>query len=304
MHRIAIGIPTYKRPEMLKKLIQSIIESHLDTGLLKEVNLLIVDNDRDKSAEKTVNEFKETIDPFIKIYYCCFPQKGLANVRNHIIIKSIQLVPDFLVFIDDDEYVTINWISELVKVIVEKNADAVRGPVLAQLDTNASKSIRALFVREKYADKTRLSKWSTGNLMLRVSTLVKNEIWFDSRFNDIGSEDYFFGIQMMKKGACIYWAANALVYENIPEKRATLQWIIKRTFREATTYTYIQKIEKKYAELIKKLFISIYYTILGGMASLFCLLFTNRFRYWGILKITEGVGGIVGLLNGKYREYK
>ncbi len=54
MYEIAICIPTYKRLAMLEKLIQSIAQNRIDTGLIKNVNILIVDNDLEKTAEKVI----------------------------------------------------------------------------------------------------------------------------------------------------------------------------------------------------------------------------------------------------------
>ena len=41
-----------------------------------------------------------------KLHYHNYPIKGLSNVRNEIMEKALLLDPDFVVFVDDDEYVT------------------------------------------------------------------------------------------------------------------------------------------------------------------------------------------------------
>ena len=107
---------------------------------------------------------------------------------------------------------------------------------------------------------------------------------------------------MIKKGASIFWAAKAITYESIPTSRATLTWLMKRRYRVAGTFTYILKIEKLYVKLIKKLMISMYFIFSGIISLIIFLPFT--FRYWGILKIAEGLGGLAGFFNIRFKEYK
>jgi glycosyltransferase involved in cell wall biosynthesis len=61
MYNITICIPTYKRPEMLKKLVQSIVENNINKTLIKEVNIIVADNDAEKTAESLINELKKKI---------------------------------------------------------------------------------------------------------------------------------------------------------------------------------------------------------------------------------------------------
>ena len=138
---------------------------------------------------------------------------------------------------------------------------------------------------------------------MRRTSLQKFGIWFDNRFNTTGSEDSFFGIQLLKKDAKIYWAAKAIAYETIPENRAKLDWLMKRNYRVAGTFTYILKVEKEYFKLVRKAVVSCIYVFIGFFAIVLMLLPFKR-RYWGILKLSEGLGGIAGLGNKIYSEYE
>lgn len=301
--KIVICIPTYRRAIMLTRLLQSIIECHVDRSLIGEVSVIVVDNDKGRSAENIVDEFARKYSQTHLIKYCNFPVKGLSNVRNELLNRAFLVDPDFIIFIDDDEYVTFHWLDGLFKAMMENHADAVRGPVIAKLKNGVKRGVAKLFERKGYPDNTRLSLWTTGNLMLRTTSLVNYNVRFDERFNQTGSEDYYFGLQMAKKGASLYWAAEAIAYEDIPEKRSTLKWVIKRTFRGAVMYAYVQVIEKNYLKMTKKALVSLVYILMGIPASVL-IVFQYKFKYWGLLKLTEGIGGIVGLFNGTYKEYK
>lgn len=287
---------------MLKQLLFSIFDNKMDMSLINEMDIIIVDNDIEKSAETVVTGINEDAGRAKKILYYNYPVKGLSNVRNELLNRAFHLDPDFIIFIDDDEYVTPGWLDELLETILSSDADCVRGPVIAKLDQNVSKYIAYFFRRQEHPDNSEIYSLATGNLIMRRESLEKFNIWFDNRFNSTGSEDSFFGIQLMKKGATIFWAANAIVYETIPAYRATLKWLIRRMYNGALSYTYILKLEKKYLGLLKKTVISGGY-ILVGIIALVTAPFPFRWKYWSILKISEGLGGFAGLFSILFHEY-
>jgi succinoglycan biosynthesis protein ExoM len=302
MYKIVICIPTYRRPAMLEQLLFSIFDNKMDMSLIKEMDIIIVDNDIEKSAETVVNSINEDIGRPGKLIYYNYPVKGLSNVRNELLNQAFLLNPDFIIFIDDDEFVTTNWANELIKSIVSNNADASMGPVIAKLGEPVSKYISYFFRRKDHPDNSRVFKFATGNLIMRRVSIEKFNVRVDNRFNSTGSEDSFFGIQLMKKGARVYWAAKAVVYETIPENRATLNWLIKSHYNHALTYTYILKLEREYFLLIKKTLVSSWYFLTGSLA-LLAFLFPFKWKYWGILKTAESLGGFAGLFSIHFHEY-
>jgi succinoglycan biosynthesis protein ExoM len=303
MNKIAICIPTYKRPLMLRKLVSSIIECKLNKSLIKDVNIIIVDNDIDRTAELTVEELKREYNAVFNLQYTNYPVKGLSNVRNELIKNALMLAPDFLVFVDDDEYVTPDWLNELVKSVISNKADITMGPVLTEKNNKIPDTISCWLDRPNYPNNTSLKFLRTGNVIIDVKSLQTNQIRFDPRFNHTGGEDAFFGIQMLKKGATILWASNAIVYETVSEDRANINWLARRYYNGANIFTYILKIEKEYLKLSKKVAIS-FINILAGFFSLVIIPIPIRKRYWGLLKLSEGMGGLAGFFSIRYGEYK
>jgi glycosyltransferase involved in cell wall biosynthesis len=303
MNNIAICIPTYKRQDLLRQLLESINRCNVDKTIVGSIQILVVDNDAERTAELVIDDMNKLGHCRHKLHYYNYAVKGLANVRNEMIDRGLELNPDFLVFIDDDEYVTENWINELVTTVINNNADAARGPVFAKQTNSVPESISVLLERENYENNTRLSKWTTGNLIIRRTSLEKFNVRFDKRFNSTGSEDTYFGMQMSKLGATIYWAAHAVTYEVIPAKRTRLMWFIRRAYRSADMYMFILKLEKDYLRIFKKILVSFAYIFSGIIASVL-LFFPVKYRYWGILKVSDGIGALAGLLNIHYNEYK
>lgn len=302
MYNIVIGIPTYKRSLMLKKLILSIIDCNINKSLIKDINIIVVDNDIDKSAEKIVKELIDRFYGIHKLNYYNYPVKGLSNVRNELFNKALEFNPDYIVGIDDDEYPASDWLNQLLLTITTLNADIIQGPVIPVFENEVSPYISNWFKYKKLKNHKRLKFFWTSNFIISVSFLLKHKIKFDERFNITGSEDSYFGVNALKKGAKIFWASNAIIYETIPAKRAKLKWLIKRRYNSANTFTYILKLEKNYFGLLKKTLISLVYFLSGGLA-LVAIPLPFRWKYWGILKISESLGGFAGLVGIQYHEY-
>lgn len=303
MYSIVICVPTYKRPLMLEKLIQSIANCNMDKSLIHELNIVIIDNDIKKTAEKTVYRLKDKYYSEINIFYYSLPEKGLSNIRNELIKKSLIFMPDFIVFIDDDEYADSKWLNELLTTIITNDADMAMGPVIPVFDNIVSSSISYWFKRQHFNNNSRIDAVATNNLIIRMDSLQKYNVWFDSRFNKTGGEDSYFGKIMIKKGAKAYWSRNAIVYETISKNRSNIHWLIRRYYNGANNYTYILKIDRDYSKLIIKILVSIFYILIGAFLFLL-ILFPIKKKYWGLLKIAEGAGGIAALFSLRYNEYK
>ncbi|MEO9892800.1 glycosyltransferase family 2 protein [Aurantibacter sp.] len=302
MHHIVIGIPTYKRPEMLAKLIRSIYLSIFDSSIIGKVDILVVDNDIDKSAEKVSNDLRKICPVKFNFIYHSFAIKGLSNVRNEILKESIKLNPKYIVFVDDDEYVTKDWLNELVKLAEKNDADIVQGPNIPVFESNINDSISHHFDYLDFDHDQKISDFESNNVLLKTQFIIENKLSFDERFNITGGEDSYFGVQAMEKKAKNYWSKNAVVYETIPDSRANLSWLIKRTFRSASTYTYMLKLQNNVKLLVKKVGVSMFYLLTGLLALPFSLIpFKNRF--WGILAISDSLGALSGMINLRYNEY-
>jgi glycosyltransferase involved in cell wall biosynthesis len=302
-YNICICIPTYKRPDILSQLLRSVQQCSINRTLIDIITIIIVDNDANKTAETISSKIKDQLTRPFELHYFNYSVKGLANVRNELIKKAFLFQPDFLAFIDDDEYVSEQWLNELLTAVIQNNTDAARGPVLASIPVGISKSKRHLLQREKHNNNEIISTWTTGNLMIRRSSLEKYGVWFDSHFNKTGSEDTYFGMQMARKGASIVWAANAITYEVIPENRTNIKWFIKRKYRGASTFMYMLMLDREYLKVTKKIAVSLIY-VLAALPSLLLLVSSSEKKYWGVLKLSEGVGGFTGLFRLRYGEYK
>lgn len=287
---------------MLEELISSILVCNTDRSLISGVTIIIVDNDELLSASSVTGSLIEDLKGSWVIRYSTFPEKGLANVRNELLRKAFELNPDFIVFVDDDEKVTQEWLNELVKTALRNHGDMVMGPVISLLAGRTSRYISCWIERPTFSNNAEMDFIRTGNLLINAVSLKQKNVWFDERFNFTGGEDSYFGKQMIKKGAKIYWAAKAVVHETVPEGRANIRWLIKRYYNGANIYTRILKLENQYFKLFKKILVSFVYIMIGFMASIVFFI-PLRKKYWGLLRLSEGIGSVAGLLSIEYNEY-
>jgi cellulose synthase/poly-beta-1,6-N-acetylglucosamine synthase-like glycosyltransferase len=287
---------------MLQKLLSSISDCSVDRSLIGDVDINVLDNDPDKSAEGTICGFKLKADLFFKINYFHYSEKGLSNVRNELFRIASKQNPDYIVSIDDDEFVTKDWLTELVNTVKATGGEIAEGPVIASFTDPVPDHISWWFRREDYADKQQVEIFRSGNYIIDAGFLADNNLEFDSRFNSRGSEDSFFGYNAMKKGAKIFWAARAVAYESVPAERANLAWIMKRRFRGGNNFMFKLIIEKQYSRILRKSFISIIYLI-AGILTLWFILIPSKFRFWGLLKISEGTGSLSSLINISSKGY-
>src|SRR5690606_15563812 len=138
-----------KRPDMLKRTLQSILDNDLQGEGNWRVDIVVVDNDTDRTAESTTKSVRVPENSFFKIHYHSFGQKGLSKVRNTLIEKALALQPKFDVFIDDDEYASVNWIKSLVNTDNQEKSDMVMGPVPTVLDKPLPEFLTVWFKQPK-----------------------------------------------------------------------------------------------------------------------------------------------------------
>src|SRR5436190_5149144 len=100
---VSVCICTYKRLPLLTRLLAELAAQ--DTDDLFTYSVVVADNDRERSAERVVDEFAAAGSP-IGVSYCVQPQQNIALTRN----TAIEHAPgDFIAFIDDDEWPTRRW---------------------------------------------------------------------------------------------------------------------------------------------------------------------------------------------------
>jgi glycosyltransferase involved in cell wall biosynthesis len=227
---ISVCICTYKRPELLHKLL-----SHLscqNTGGLFTYSIVIADNDSNQSAKPVVEEARSPSRPDIQ--YCIEPRQNIALARNTAVANASG---DFLAFIDDDEFPIDDWLLRLFTARQHYGVDGVLGPVKRYFDqtppTWLAKS--TFYVRPIFPTGTKVD-WQesrTGNVLLRQQLVVDDAMPFRPQFR--AGEDNDFFRRQIEKGRTFIWSQDADVFEIVPPVRWSRRYLMRKALLRGAT---------------------------------------------------------------------
>jgi succinoglycan biosynthesis protein ExoM len=228
LKQVSICICTYKRPELLKRLLQALEQQ--ETGGLFVYSIVVADNDSGRSAESLVSWF--AAKSAIPITYCMEPQQNISLTRNRAIANASG---DFIAFIDDDEFPAERWLLTLFEACDKYTADGVLGPVKCHFDQKPP----AWVIKGKFYERPTyptgfVIHWTqgrTGNVLLRRQILRDAES-FSPEFHRAGDQDFF--RRMIAKGYVFVWCNEAVAYEVVPPIRWTRSFMLKRALLRGT----------------------------------------------------------------------
>lgn len=258
----SVCIATYKRPKLLEKLIDSLSKQELPESV--ELEVIIVDNDKLESAKEVVKRAEKKIE--LNLRYFAQPVKNISLTRN-IAVKEAK--GDYILFIDDDEIASREWVNNLYKTIIEYKADAVFGRVISYFDSNTPEWVKNCSIYNRPSPNTGSIATSTrtGNVIIKTSLLRSLDGPFAVEYGVTGGSDtQLFGI-LRKKGAKFVNCHEATTYEYVPPERANLKWLILRSFRTGNNFARRQIEFKKNL----KFFIRLQYIFIGTTYSIISL---------------------------------
>ena len=118
---ITICVCTFQRPALLARLLARLQEQ--DTRGRFTFDIVVVDNDRKRSAKRVVEELNKTMKT--PLTYDCEPEQNIALARNRAMTHA---AGTFIAFIDDDE-VPAGPAGPLDLACLRFRTDGVLGPV-------------------------------------------------------------------------------------------------------------------------------------------------------------------------------
>ncbi|MCK5507325.1 MAG: glycosyltransferase family 2 protein [Desulfobacterales bacterium] len=228
---VSVCICTFRRPALLANLLNSLKCQDLDPGIHFEV--VVVDNDRNRSAEDTVRKFQ--LQAEVRVIYDCEPEQNISLTRNRTIRNADG---NFIAFIDDDEFPCKNWLLLLYRLLKQCEFDGVLGPVIPEFPSGTPEWLRKgnFFDRRRLPTGTRITERDgrTGNVLFRRSIFGEDELWFDPVYGRTGGEDSDFFRRQFGRGRVFLWCDEAVVYENVPEDRWKISFHLKKYLRLGT----------------------------------------------------------------------
>jgi succinoglycan biosynthesis protein ExoM len=296
----SICIATYKRTELLDRLLTSISEQVLPDDVNLEV--IIVDNDCEGGAAPIVRRRQD--ERQISFQYFLQPVKNISLTRNMAVANASG---DYLFFIDDDEVAMPAWVSTLLDAAAEHQADAVFGPVFPTFDHDAPEWIRkgaAVLLGTMSRTPEVVSGW-TGNCLIRARILEGIPGPFDPEYGNTGGEDTELFSKLLRKGARFIYCGEARVHEYCPPERTRLSYLLKRGLKGGNSYT-----RRKIAASERKAVVRttmLLKAVTFGCASLALSIITLPSAIWRTywqMKLAANVGRFMAVFGQHYKSYK
>ena len=236
--RVLIAIPTFRRPDGLRRLLAAIAK--METAA--EIKVLVADNEGAGAGTDVVKELAKSYR--FPIDVIAVPERGLSSVRNAMITcarKDETL--DYVAMIDDDEWPSASWIDNLVAMQRTTGAGIVGGPNLPVFTPGAPgwAAHCPLFISDDMPDGTVEIVWGTCNLLLHKSAFAHSDSnLFDPTFNQSGGEDVDAFMRLKAAGHRFAWSRSAVVWDDVPASRTTMGWITRRAFRIGNSNMLVQ----------------------------------------------------------------
>ncbi len=230
--KVVIGVPTYKRPLGIRRLLDSISKQISDF----EPIVLVADNEGDNGVGcATVQEILEKGYPF-PLKVIGVNERGISQVRNALMQEAFDnMQADLLAMIDDDEWVEPQWIASLVKVQQQTHADVVGGSVAPEFEEAPPAWAKGLNIYYQTKETTSgcvpLVSGTTNVLLSRSIVDRYPKERFDPFYSLVGGGDKEYFTRLKRCGATFAFAHEAQAHELFGASRLTKEWAIERAYR-------------------------------------------------------------------------
>jgi len=299
MH-IAICIATFKRPKLLKQLLEGLSGMSFERMDEPVIQIVVADNDGSGGAEEVcrVNMSRWPLT------YRIEPRRGIAQARNCALREASQA--DFVAFIDDDEIPDPQWLEELLLAQAKYLADVVSGPVRPSFTSDVPGWVKRgrFFDSPDYTTGQVLNWCATNNALVARAVFAKVQC-FDEQFQLSGADDLHFFSRVHRAGLKIVWTVQAVVSESIAIDRANFGWLLRRSYRGGNCFVLVESaLDRKFATRIMR-FVKACMRIVQGSFEMLGVAFQGQVQLVRAMRrISLGVGMLAGLADVKYQPYR
>ncbi len=296
----SVCIATYKRSQFLRKLLDSLLIQNLLDYI--KLQVIVVDNDMEKSAEHIVKEYKDS--DRINFEYFVQPEKNISLTRN-VAVRNAN--GEYLLFIDDDEEADKNWVASYIEALNKYKADGVFGPVFPSFHDGAPGWIKesGFFTKDCPPTGETAVFTRTSSCIIKAVLIKSEPVPFDPAYGITGGEDVHLFTRLKRKGANFISSKEAIVTEFIPSERTTIKWLLKKSFQTGNSATR-RMIENANNKLIKKTELfsrAILFEIISFILFIIHLPSKKLSTKW-LMKFASNAGHLIAVIGFNYKGYK
>jgi glycosyltransferase involved in cell wall biosynthesis len=241
---VCVAIVTYRRANALREVLGALLTIERPANC--SLHILIVDNDPNRSAEAVVKGFSQNAT--WPTDYLVEPRRGIPFARNRCLAEAVGVNADALVFIDDDELPSPQWLARLVGHYRTTGCQLIGGPVAMQAEPNGALSLwqRAVFAsivawvnRKARRSKRKADRGSpitvvTNNWLCDFRFISDKKLRFRTDHAASGGSDAVFFREAVAKGVRHGWCPDAVVYDRLPVQRVSLAYQFRRARAQST----------------------------------------------------------------------
>lgn len=211
---------------------------HIERPAGMDVEFVVVENGSRKTLNEVIQAERNRPADERVIHYVLEPKLGISNARNAAVDKALSIDATYIVFVDDDEILTRDWVSILVQDCMAQGALLLGGPVRPLIDrTGLGRYHKALAtgIAKRYytVEKLNGERFRRGRIS-QITIVTNNWIGHRSLFDEhglrfsealgfSGGEDTRFFRDALEKGVKTGWSERAFVYETVPRERISLR---------------------------------------------------------------------------------
>jgi glycosyltransferase involved in cell wall biosynthesis len=187
--KVSVVIPTYNRPHLIERAIQSVLKQ-----TYQNFEIIIIDDSSNDETEKVIKGLNDGRIKYIRNKI----RKGNPGAKNQGVKESSQ-DSKYIAFLDDDDEYLPLFLEKMIEVL-EKNDEIAAATSWAELrDWNGKK------IKDDPCESKEFWKVALGNgCVIRKKIFIEENIWHDEKMK-MRYEDTDFGIRVAKshKWACI-----------------------------------------------------------------------------------------------------
>ena len=216
---ISVIIPTYKRPELLLKILENLKKNFLN---FKNFEVIICDSSNSNNTKIKIDAFKSYND-FFKITYLNI-NKNLHSLKRNVGIKAAS--GDYVVLLDDDCLPSDNFVKDY-NLIFKKNfslKSVFCGSVIYPNALKKNNFVKYRSSRHFVINNSNVCKESLGpehivtmNMGFRKNNNFLRTSLFNQEFNDYGFEDFDFGFRLKKNNYRICKSKPLVIHNDFRE---------------------------------------------------------------------------------------
>jgi len=229
MAEVIVAIPTFRRPQGLRRLLEALARLRTQARL----TVLVADNDGERHEGLAVcaslGNYRWRLDAF------AVAERGIAQARNALVERALAHRCDFIAMLDDDEWPEPDWLDGFLETQRATGADALHGDILREFEIPpgpwAARCDGVAPLLGPRSGPVAMIEGSGNVLLKRDCFEALQKPCFDPAFALSGGEDRDFFERLRRRGFRFAWSKEAVVHAFVPSTRATLGWALKRAYR-------------------------------------------------------------------------